>query len=685
MVMNSALISAFQINCMEKVNERAALHTNKDEIFIDEHRLKSSFSSMSANGLVIQNSTFDDNEKQLSDCRIFQGHCEEIRSVAVSPDGNAILTGCCDGTACLWDSKTGIKQATFRGHSDEISSVAFHPKDATILTGSFDTIAYLWDSKTGLKLIIFKGHKAAITSVSLDHDGRTVLTGSFDKSVCLWNAQTGELLKKIEKNLSEVCSVTFSYDGKRFLVGSTDNTARLFLCKTGLQENEFKTSGWVTSVAFNPDATKILIGSDCMSASLWDVSTGKKEREFVGHQRRDILLCIGSLGVFSPDGRTVLIGLCSNSAILWDVYTGKQLLKLAGHTGCISSGCFSPDGKAVFTGSFDKSVRLWDISSSSNQRTLEKVKNVPSVIIVNSDDTVSFIESDRIKGGPLEDKHNTSSIFSIQASSSDKDFISPLYTREEISIPIKPYQDAISPRSSEKGLDSSTIFVQADYQTGEKNKNIPIPRVFDHDDTTISNKMLQGATSLISSGKPSFHGDLSLNIMYLNQLKLITISLEEDKDTFSMVKVGHDTKTLLSQKELTNQLIPPSPLPVDQDHCRAAQHIEDHTVATTGEGNPDDKSPYGVFQGRPTRSHTVSNPTSLRDYTIAPHHHKESKNGTTIENNREDKFDFKRPQTKTDHSPLLRKPNVAREDFVALQQKEDTTASTIITGIANEL
>lgn len=68
-----------------------------------------------------------------------------VESVAYSPDGSKILTGCFDSNAGLWDVSSGTLIRVFSGHSRGISSVAFSPDGSKVVTGSFDRTATLWD------------------------------------------------------------------------------------------------------------------------------------------------------------------------------------------------------------------------------------------------------------------------------------------------------------------------------------------------------------------------------------------------------------------------------------------------------------------------------------------------------------------------------------------------------------
>jgi len=53
------------------------------------------------------------------------GHAKLVTSVAFSPDGKRIVSGCRDGEARIWDAETGKKTLTLKGQSGYVYSVAF--------------------------------------------------------------------------------------------------------------------------------------------------------------------------------------------------------------------------------------------------------------------------------------------------------------------------------------------------------------------------------------------------------------------------------------------------------------------------------------------------------------------------------------------------------------------------------
>src|SRR5262249_37628311 len=74
-------------------------------------------------------------------------HTESVRTAALSSDGQTVLTGSDDGTARLWDARSGKPLGLPLQHEGPVSAVAFSPDGQSVLTGSFDGTAQLWDAR----------------------------------------------------------------------------------------------------------------------------------------------------------------------------------------------------------------------------------------------------------------------------------------------------------------------------------------------------------------------------------------------------------------------------------------------------------------------------------------------------------------------------------------------------------
>jgi len=251
-------------------------------------------------------------------------------SVAFSPDGRAILSGCTDQTLKLWEVATGATVRTFTGHSHHVRGVAFSPDGRTALSASSDETLKLWDVASGKELRTFTGHSGILESAfALTHFAPTV---------------------------------AFSLDGRTALSGGVDDTLKLWDVASGKELRTFTGhSGMVESVAFSPDGrTALSAGDDDKTMRLWEVATGKELRRFMHSEQVKAV-------AFSRDGRIALsgtyaVGAGGNELRLWEVATGKELGRFMGHWRGLTSVAVAPDGRTAVSASLDTTLRLWDLT-----------------------------------------------------------------------------------------------------------------------------------------------------------------------------------------------------------------------------------------------------------------------------------------------------------------------------------
>jgi WD40 repeat protein len=281
-----------------------------------------------------------------------------ILSLAFSPDGRRVLIGNSDGTACVWDAKTGNALFPPLQHVGPYGSLAFSPDGLRVLTGSNDLTVRMWDAETGKALSLPLQHRGPVTSLAFSPDGRRILTGSYDNTARVWDVETGKALSPPVQHSDIVTSATFGPDGRRILTGSYDNTARVWDAESGKPLfPPLQHAGPVIGVKFSPDGRQILTGSNDKTARIWDADTGKALFPPFQHAGP-----IGSVA-FSPDGRRILTGSDDKTARVWDADTGKALFPPFQHADVVKAVAFSPDGRQILTGSWDGTLRMWDTST----------------------------------------------------------------------------------------------------------------------------------------------------------------------------------------------------------------------------------------------------------------------------------------------------------------------------------
>ena len=290
-----------------------------------------------------------------------------VWSVAISPDGKTIVSGGFDGVR-LWDLKTAKPiEKSKRSPRGMTRSVAISPDGKTIVSGGSDGVR-LWDLKTAEPIgKPLQRDSGFVLSVAISPDGKTIVSGGSD-GVRLWDLKTAKPIgKPLQGDSGFVWSVAISPDGKTIVSGGSDGTVRL--CDLATRELIAKpvmgSHGPVTSVAISPDATKIVCGSSDGALCLWDRRNFLSETKI---EENSEVENFSSIAV-TLDGKTIVSGGSDGTVRLWDRETGKRLGKpMKGHEGKVLSVAISPDGKTIVSGGDDGTVRLWDRETGKPRR-----------------------------------------------------------------------------------------------------------------------------------------------------------------------------------------------------------------------------------------------------------------------------------------------------------------------------
>jgi WD40 repeat protein len=306
--------------------------------------------------------------------------------------------------------RQGIEQAREKNilsHEGEVTSVAISQDGQLIVSGSQDKTVRLWDAQGNPMSQPLMGHEGAVTSVAISPDGKYIASGSEDKTVRLWNTNGQPIGKPFRRHedrgtLAKLYPLEWLFDSYglwsilallvwlgvnfslvSFLAPSLNpvlsfffvllfNLIILFLVVRFV----FKLEGGITSVAFSPYGKYIISGSQDKTVRLWECNgQGGKLMgvPLYGHKGN-----ITSI-VFSPDGKYIASGSQDKTVRLWKCLWKKNRqknemelkgAKLSGtsfknHTEEVTSVAFTlpPAGKRIgyiISGSKDKTVRLWD-------------------------------------------------------------------------------------------------------------------------------------------------------------------------------------------------------------------------------------------------------------------------------------------------------------------------------------
>lgn len=351
-------------------------------------------------------------------------HDDVVWSLEFTPDSNYLVSGSADGTARVSVVKTG-EEITSMTHSTSFDTdtefsgstgvwdVAVSPDGQYVISGGYDNTARLWKLFPEKQYYQFLDGSESIQDVAISTDGRHIASGG-NYHVKIWDMASNKMILEIER---PVYNLWFTSDGehillsgnetvlielstgrevyeipenqvknvsldKKYFASYDENNLRIFEVSTGKEIGKIPDFGFQNIVEFSPGNQYLVAGdgNDKGTIHVWEISTGKEISSFT-HE-----YSVNSVA-FSPDEKYIAsggddtslefinyffcsiaseIGLnCGNYFIaVWEVETGKEIARLH-HDGEINSISFSPNGEYIASGSDDNTARVWNVSSGT--------------------------------------------------------------------------------------------------------------------------------------------------------------------------------------------------------------------------------------------------------------------------------------------------------------------------------
>lgn len=278
----------------------------------------------------------------------------EVSAVAVSPDGTLAAVAAKAGAVRVRRIADGEIETLSLQHEGGVLSLAISPDGQRLVTGGNDRTARIWSSR-GAQLGTLQ-HGGAVWSVAFNHDGSELVTGSGDGKAQIWNVATKKLVSLPLEHGSVVQSVRFGTNGV-VATGGTDHYARVWRVVEGkpsaVWSRKFKDA--VTSVELSPDETRALVVAGDAGAHLIELSTGESHE--LRHPQG------ASSAAFGAEGAYIVTTGADHSARLWAVQSGEAVGAIMWHSGAVRSAVFSGSGARLLTVSADKTAQLWDVPS----------------------------------------------------------------------------------------------------------------------------------------------------------------------------------------------------------------------------------------------------------------------------------------------------------------------------------
>jgi cytochrome c len=280
------------------------------------------------------------------------GHGGPVRALAVSSDGNSVLSGSFDTAAIGWSLKTESAERVLRFHSDAVNAVAFL-KDGRMATAGADGKVAIWTTGQQQPERVFEGHSAPVVSLAISPDGTKLASASWDHTVRIWSLGDGSQ-QVLEGHAQNVNGVAFTPDGRSLVSVGYDRELRIWPLAGGSPVVITLVSP-LNAVAIAPDGEIVTAGADGQLHFL--TPAGQDSGKVEVSPTPIVALAI------SPDGALIATAGIAGGVALVDRGTRKVVRTLVHAGSPIWSLAFLPDNATLLTGGADGKIRFWNALS----------------------------------------------------------------------------------------------------------------------------------------------------------------------------------------------------------------------------------------------------------------------------------------------------------------------------------
>ncbi len=325
------------------------------------------------------------------------GHRAVIRDLAVSPDGELIVSASEDKTVRVWDWRSGISIRTIRpeigtGSEGKIFAVDISPDGELLAVGGFfgpglgEQPPYgdirIFDLSSGRQLARLQSQQYATYDLDFSPDGTLLAAGGGDGAAYLWRrpAEAGgdwTLEKTLDGDSWRIERVAFAAGGARLAAVTQDNGLRLWDVASGdeidMPAAEELRDVPLQALAVTPDGARFATAAADGRLHLWNAADGTPAGDLPAPGFRADAIA------FTGDGSSLVVNCayrCAdvNRSIVIDVATGATRAEYRGHDSSVMAAAMMPDGKTVVTaGGIAHEIHMWDTGTGAPSKVLKGV------------------------------------------------------------------------------------------------------------------------------------------------------------------------------------------------------------------------------------------------------------------------------------------------------------------------
>jgi eukaryotic-like serine/threonine-protein kinase len=293
------------------------------------------------------------------------GRCGTTSPVAIAgvPSGD-LLTACEIDKAVRrwsWANPKGGPDSILR-HPVVIKALAISPDGEYVLTAGGDRIARLWHLRSGRLLTSLPHRHLPATAVAFGPEGKTLLTASPGDAIRVWKFPEWDESPCSHFPSSPIRSLAVSANGKFVATGTDDGRVRVWQVNAAKLKPvgvELMHPTPIRAINFSPDGAVLATSPNAAyGAELWNPATGERLAVLPHPQVQYVS--------FSHDGRLAATVGFDTEVWLWDGRSGRLALPAPIRHGAIVAAAGFGPGELLFTAGRDGLIRRWNAATGAS-------------------------------------------------------------------------------------------------------------------------------------------------------------------------------------------------------------------------------------------------------------------------------------------------------------------------------
>lgn len=280
------------------------------------------------------------------------GHGGPVRALAISADGDSLLSGSFDTSAIRWSLQTDAAGEVLRFHADAVNAVAFL-QDGRMITAGADARLAVWTAGRQQPDQVLEGHTGPVVALAVAPDGSTLASASWDHSLRLWSLADGAV-RVFQGHTQNVNGVAFAPDGMSLVSVGYDRALCIWRLPEGRPET-VELPAPLNAVAIAPDGEIVAAGADGKLRML--TTDGKPAGEVAAGAAPIVGLAL------SDDGTLIAAAGIGGTVAIVERKSRSVLRTLVGPSFPVWSVVFLHDAATIVTGGADGKIRRWNVQS----------------------------------------------------------------------------------------------------------------------------------------------------------------------------------------------------------------------------------------------------------------------------------------------------------------------------------